>query len=72
MRKVDWANLEIVEEWPEPDPGDPKAISRKKEQMQQLTRLVLEIYFAVQKSKHRKITKPFEDPEQKGEQSCEK
>lgn len=54
MCKMDWANLEIVEEWAEIDPGDPKAISRKKEQMQQLARLVLEIYFSVKKSKHRK------------------
>jgi hypothetical protein len=65
MRKVDWANLEIVEEWPEFDPSDPISISRKQEQMEQLARLVLDIYFSVKKSKHRRSTSPAEFDTQK-------
>jgi hypothetical protein len=66
MRKVDWANLEIVEEWSKIDPSDSTAVSRKKEQMQQLANLVLEIYFAVKKSQHRKSSAQAKDFEREG------
>ena len=55
MAKVDWGNLEFVEEWTPIDPSNPDATIERKEQLEVLSRLVLQIYFSMKKGKSAKL-----------------
>lgn len=44
MAKVDWSNLEIVEEWTPVDPGDPQAMADEGRKLRLLVALMLKVH----------------------------
>ena len=44
MGKVDWGNLEIIEEWTPVQPGDPDALAEEKRKLDLLASLMLKVH----------------------------